>query len=81
MEERQKNTLEGRKLPEELISALDAGVNPDEYLRETFKAAKRDNQVAKGKCEALRQLAANVLADAGEVVPQEAAEYRKLVGL
>ncbi|GLC34705.1 hypothetical protein PLESTB_001232000 [Pleodorina starrii] len=80
-EEVQRNTLEGRKVPEELVRALDAGVNPDEYLRETFKACRRDNQISKGKCEALQLLFANLLADSAEVFPQDAAEYRKLLGL
>ncbi|KAG2430504.1 hypothetical protein HXX76_010027 [Chlamydomonas incerta] len=76
-----RNTLEGRKAPEELIKALDAGMNPDEYLRETFRAAKRDNQISKGKAEALQLLFANMLADSAATFPQEAAEYKKLLGL
>ncbi|EFJ52433.1 hypothetical protein VOLCADRAFT_120267 [Volvox carteri f. nagariensis] len=76
-EETQRNTLEGRKVPEELVRALDGGVNPDEYLRETFKLCRRDNQISKGKCEALQLLFANLLTDSAEVFPQEAAEYRR----
>ncbi|KAG2431244.1 hypothetical protein HYH02_013378 [Chlamydomonas schloesseri] len=76
-----RNTLEGRKAPEELIKALDGGMNPDEYLRETFRAAKRDNQISKGKAEALQLLFANLLAEATATFPVEAAEYKKLLGL
>ncbi|GIL78754.1 hypothetical protein Vretimale_346 [Volvox reticuliferus] len=80
-EETQRNTLAGRKVPDGLVRALDAGINPDEYLRETFKACRRDNQISKGKCEALQLLFSNLLADAGGVFPEEAAEYRQLLGM
>ncbi|KXZ43268.1 hypothetical protein GPECTOR_96g734 [Gonium pectorale] len=80
-EEERRNTLEERKLPEELVRALDDGVNPDEYLREAFKACRRDNQISKGKAEALQLLFSNLLTDAADVLPNEAAEYRRLLGL
>lgn len=74
-----KNTLEGRAVPEGLVRALDHGINPDEFMRETFRASKRDNQISKGKCEGLQALAAALLEEAGKVCPEEAEEYRRII--
>ncbi|KAG2500926.1 hypothetical protein HYH03_000753 [Edaphochlamys debaryana] len=80
-EEVSRNCVTGRKIPEDLVKNLDAGINPDEYLRETFKACKRDNQISKGKCEALQTLFADLLTDAAQAYPEESGEYRKALGL
>eukprot|EP00201_Polytomella_parva_P022091 CAMPEP_0175039126 /NCGR_PEP_ID=MMETSP0052_2-20121109/347_1 /TAXON_ID=51329 ORGANISM="Polytomella parva, Strain SAG 63-3" /NCGR_SAMPLE_ID=MMETSP0052_2 /ASSEMBLY_ACC=CAM_ASM_000194 /LENGTH=124 /DNA_ID=CAMNT_0016300817 /DNA_START=136 /DNA_END=510 /DNA_ORIENTATION=+ len=69
-----------KEFPIGLIHYLDEGINPDEYLREVFRACVRDNQMVKGRAEMLSTMAAKLQTKVESVFPDEAQEYRQLKG-
>jgi hypothetical protein len=70
------------RVPVDLLGWVDAGGHPDLYVRQTFEDARRDNQLAKGRVEAVRALKAALLGAARLERPEAVAAYeRAAVGL
>lgn len=71
--------LSGVRVPADLLSWVDAGGHPDMYVRRTFEDARRDNQMAKGRVEAVAALRAALLSAAKEERPAAVEAYERAV--
>lgn len=64
-------------VPIEMLRYIDGGGHPDAYICETFSAAMRDNQVAKGRAVALQALHESLLHEAEQELPEQAALIKR----
>jgi mediator of RNA polymerase II transcription subunit 10 len=72
--------LSGVRVPVDLLSWVDAGGHPDMYVRQTFEDARRDNQLAKGRVEAVAALRSALLEAARKERPEAVEAYERAVG-
>jgi len=68
------------RVPVDLLAWVDAGGHPDMYVRRTFEDARRDNQIAKGRVEAVAALKGALLGAARTARPAAVEAYERAAG-